>query len=162
MNPSTLIDGGGLFLAAFAVHWIWWRTRGVPSAPALSLSLHFLAFAAAYACYFPAGRDPAELLFYVALAAAYIQTMPLMMLRSPTLQILLELGQAGPAGLTREELSRTFDAQALFSRRLVELEQARLIERAPDGRLRSRLRGKLCVPTFLVMRRVLGLPTGNG
>lgn len=165
MGPA-LLHGSVLFLAAFSIHWIHWRLRGVPGTPALAQTIHFLGFLIAY-CVLRRHAEPrldlaATALLYAGLAGSYIQAFPLALLRSPTLVLLLELGKAGERGLSRGELVGGFDAHALFGRRIEELLRSGMVARDVDGRLRSKLRGKLAVPIFIVLRRLLGLPTGQG
>ncbi len=166
MAQSHILQGLALFAIAFGAHWVSWRLFGLPRAPILALSIHFLMFALAYCAWQRAALNSfgaaAALLLYAALCCAYVQSFPLALLLSPSLQLLLELEKAGPEGRTHEQLRSRFETESLFSRRIEELLRAGMIRLRRDGSLEARWRGRLSVPLFLVMRRLLGLPTGAG
>lgn len=166
MPLHVLAWGFEAFLCAFVSHWALWRLLGVPRAPALTLSLHCLAVAAAFAAAGFKERAPsfdlaASALLYVALCCAYVQTIPFALVFSPSFEILLRVGRSGALGCVEQDIRALFDAERLLDKRVEELLKAGMVLEI-EGELRPTWRGRLSVPLFLYMRRIMGLSPGQG
>ena len=100
-------------------------------------------------------------LLHVALACAYIQIYPACQANSPSLQIMRVVDQKMPAGMTENEIRKSFHQEELFDARLQDLIKSGLVEES-GGQVRMTKRGGNFVAPFLFIRRWVGLPFGEG
>lgn len=169
MMPEIFLAALLLFSFSFSLHILIWRWRR-PRYRVLILFIIFflvpLAFLKAdgirgvpYTIQRPAIL--AVMLLYAALSCAYIQTYPAVEAVSPSLGILLLLGRAMPQGLTQEQILRRLDANQLFDDRIQDLVTAGLMKRS-ESLLEPTLFACAIVFVFLLFRKILGLPVGEG
>lgn len=97
---------------------------------------------------------------YVALILAYVTTYSAVQADSPTMVILLRIEQAGPRGVTREELLMELTNQILVTPRVEDLVASRLAT-LRDGRYIIGPRGVLMARIHMLFRRLLGMQKGG-
>lgn len=98
------------------------------------------------------------LMLYVALA--YLVTYSAIQADSPTMTLVLRLGEAGPSGLSVDEMLADLDDDVLVTLRLEDLVAGNLVRRH-DGRYVISRRGALLAKTYIVYRRLLGMEKGG-
>jgi hypothetical protein len=116
----------GLWLAAIAIHVVWWRIKPPKSHTLTLLMLFGVASVPALIWAFPVygntGSDQAWLdrlhflIFYGPMALSYVSFYTLIEHSSPSLGLVTAAQR--PEGLSREEMMATYGAEALISGRL--------------------------------------------
>jgi hypothetical protein len=167
VKPSVLTYGLASFLTCLAVHVLVWRLRR-PRRQVLALAVVFWAApVAAWSacgllgmCAAPGWDAVASALLHFALTCAYIQTYPAISDLSPSLLIMPLV--ARPEGASFEQILGQLNRPMLLEERIHYLIRARLVRPASDGRLELTVRSRALVALFVAMRRVLGMPAGQG
>lgn len=166
IGPAVIAFGTGTFLAAFAVHAALWR-RGRPPREMTRL---FAIFTALPLPFYLAGGAAAPgralpllfaFLWHLALSAAYIMTYPPIQAGCPSLKIVLLVKGSGEKGLSAEEIRSLFSRDALFDERFRDLVKDGLVAFKYDA-WGITLGGRVLSRIFLLYRRLLGLPLGEG
>jgi len=167
VQAEILYHGAGLFLLALATHVILWRLQR-PEKQILTFALIFLLPILVYLLWQRFGSQTRSwldlfsvTLLYMSLTVAYIQTYPAVQALSPSLRILLLVGNAMPKGITEGEILGAFDPKQLLEDRIQDLLDARFVQES-EGRLEITPRGSLLILPGALLRRILGLPVGKG
>jgi hypothetical protein len=167
IEPAVLGTGLCTFALCLAVHVLYWRWAK-PRAHILLLLVIFFALpttlaflgAARLSTWLGSGRQALALtLLHWALAAAYVQSFPAAQARSPSLAILLALGEAGASGLTEQDIRDRASADSL-SLRITDLTADGLVS-VSDQRLCLSRAGRLLAVAFRALRRGIS-PAGGG
>lgn len=103
----------------------------------------------------------AVMLLYVSLSVAYVQTYPAVQALSPSLRILLFVGDAASRGLSEEELLVRFNRKQLLEDRIQDLIKGGFV-RESTGQLEITPKGSLLLFPGLFLRKLLGLTAGRG
>ena len=167
ITPKVFVIEGILFLAGLVLHAFIWRWRR-PKHQALALLLIFLAplvvfmgEAGLITKNFPLIEIAAIGLLHISLMCAYIQTYPVLQALSPSLLILLLMGEVESEGLSENEILSRFRAKELLHDRIEDLADAHLI-RESHGILELTRQGRILAFLFTSLRKILGLPAGLG
>lgn len=167
MTGSVVIAlGTASFLVAFFLHAALWR-RGRPAREMTRLFVIFAVLPLPF--YLAAGAaEPGRalpllfaFLWHLALSAAYIMTYPPIQAGCPSLKIVLLVKNAGAKGLSAEEIRSLFSRDALFDERFRDLVKDGLVAFKYDA-WGITLGGRVLSRVFLLYRRLLGLPLGEG
>lgn len=168
MNPLILYTALISFCAALLLHIFVWRARR-PKNDILALLVIFVMIptvAAAVGFWARAGLGlefwdfAAILVLHLALSAMYIQSYPPAQAVSPSLQILIYVGQSAE-GLTREEILSLFDDAKMVAIRFQDLIHTRLIEQKGES-YQLAPAGKRLIGFFVAYRKLLGLEFKGG
>ncbi|MDP2682209.1 MAG: hypothetical protein Q8P28_05295 [Deltaproteobacteria bacterium] len=100
-------------------------------------------------------------LLHFAISAGYILSYPAVEAVSPSLALSLIIGDSEKKGLSYDDLSGYFSTKALLQPRIQELLEAELIAES-NGHISITRRGIALVNCFILLRKMLGLPTGRG
>lgn len=161
MDPAAVKGALELFAACLAVHLALWRWRPARRIPVL-FAVFFAPPLVLLACA-PSAVALGVALGHFALACAYIQSYPAMVPAAPTLRILLLVAAREPEGATAEQLRGGFGAQGLVAEAVEPLLVGNLLRRQKGSdRLEITARGRALVWPFLLLRRIIGLPPGDG
>lgn len=175
MKLSILLIGIFIFIVCLFIHIVIWRLwcpkRKVAVLLLLFILLPFL-FIVGYRGFEWFGFAPpiisftmiewsAIYLIHFALSSAYILSYPAIEAVSPSLAILLIIGDSILHGVVHEDLLHVFDDEVVLEPRLKDLIEAGLIIKS-DGYLMVTSRGITFVKCFMLLRCLLGLPIGKG
>lgn len=161
----------GIFASAFAIHWLVWRVR-VPrrqTAALLGIFLGTLVMGLIAAGFVPALRPwcPTGLwqvlhvaLFHVAFTLGYVIAYSALEERSPSMTLILATADAGPAGLSGDDMLAFLSRESPLDSRLDAMVRDHMVEF--DG-TRYRMKPKGAVWAFVLgsWRRLAGLPKGG-
>lgn len=169
IHPQILLWGSVSFAAAFLVHILIWRwrkpKRQIASLAAVFLLFPFLAYLAFFLHALPGSVFPWTALFaflwHSALSSVYLMTYPPIQAGCPSLKIVLLVKNAGPAGLSADEIRGLFSKDALFEERFQDLVKDGLVSFKYDA-WGITLSGRILSRFFLAYRRLLNLPLGEG
>lgn len=167
MSPLVFMVEFALLLVCFLAHIALWRGR-CPRNHGMALIVIFslpLALAFFSLPFFLKGLFlPSDvlsiLLLHLSLGSAYILTYPAIEGLSLSLVCLHVLGNEC-AGLTAQKLLLHVDEASLRETKVRDLLNSGLVVQA-EGSLRLTARGKCFVGPFVLFRRLLGLPPGQG
>ena len=172
MNLLAIVLPTLTFILCLFIHAALWRLKfPAKRASALFFIFVILPLAAGAACALliasgflaSPGLEPAEwfaaALLQAAFASAYILTYPAFEALSPSLVIVLLIGDSG--GVSRKELAGRFSDETLFAPRIKDLLDSGLAKQS-DGVLSITAGGRLLAGFFAFMRSFLGLPRGGG
>ncbi len=168
---EVFVFGVQALLTAFLVHVVVWRMRLPQSHSRALLAIFFgtlvvmLGLRAAYApVWLPHLAGPWQYvqvtLFHVAFSLAYLDFYTAIEDDSPTLTLLLDLDDAGPAGRSEEELRELIGDHWVVGSRLEAMEGAGVVEQC-EGRYRLTQAGRFWNRCFQWGRRVYGLEVGG-
>ena len=173
---AVLLLGMILFLVAFAVHVVWWRTR-TPHRQTRAMLVIFLllpsGLLATLATLGPARSlagiplpsDPFAylhiILCYSALALAYVTTAGEIEVDSPSLIMSLIIGRAGPQGITRRDLESILCDDVMVKPRLHDLVRDRMAV-LEDGKYRVTPKGATLARLFTAFRSILQVSDKGG
>ncbi len=167
LKSSVLLISLFLFFFSHSLHILIWRF-GRPRNDALVLVLVFLApllilplLAGNVAQGLDAVDFAAICLLQIALGCAYIQIYPASQAQSPSLKIMMIVDRGMPAGVTEENIRKSFRQETLFDERLDDLLLSGLVENT-NGQLQLTPRGRQFIFPFLLIRKWVGLPFGEG
>lgn len=102
---------------------------------------------------------PAALVLHLLICANYLAIYPALQATSPTLKMLNIIGGRAE-GITEDALVAAVASQKMVTDRIEELRAAGLLTK-PNGQALTR-RGALLARAFVLFRRSLGLPLGEG
>jgi Ca2+/Na+ antiporter len=163
-----LIYGVVLFIAAFCVHFVFWRIR-LPQDQTKTLMIIFLGVLilglalALITGFIEKGNLTGYLylcLFYLNLTVAYLLTYSAVYAQSPTLLIVAKVAKAKSGGLPKEELEKEFTDESLVKPRIKDLYNESFIH-LDAGKYKLTMKGKLFIGIFIFYRRLLGAPLGG-
>lgn len=100
-------------------------------------------------------------LLHFALSTSYILSYPAIEAVSPSLIILLMLGNSKSSGLTYDDLLRSFDNKGLLQPRIKDLIEAGWVIES-DGFLSVTFRGIIILLFYMFLFRLLGMSRGKG
>lgn len=176
MKFSILLNGIFVFIGCLFIHIIIWRWR-YPKKHIIALFLIFIllpfAFVIAYIGLGQFGFLPDNIIFFstedwlaiyllnFALSLAYILSYPAIEAVSPSLAILLIVGDSNANGAAHDDLLHVFDDEVVLEPRIHDLIVAGLIVES-DGYLSIAPRGAIFIRCFILLRQLLGLPIGKG
>lgn len=101
------------------------------------------------------------LLMHLSLASAYILSYPAIQAKCPSLTMLLLIEDSGRDGSTLEELSLAFTDESLRDSRLDDLvDDSMVVIRGEDYHMT--FKGAIFLWPLMMLRRLLGLPSGEG
>ncbi len=166
MPLCILLAGFSLFTGAFVLHVLIWRLVDVKR-EMLSLMLLFVAapvamiVTASITGYLGPVETFAVALVSLSLSATYIQFYPGIKVDVPSFRILMLLDESGEAGMSETRLVARIGEGKLFSSKVDELENDRLVVRV-DNKIRLSTAGKILALAFIWYRRLLGLEAGKG
>ncbi|OGW85870.1 MAG: hypothetical protein A3C35_00020 [Omnitrophica bacterium RIFCSPHIGHO2_02_FULL_46_11] len=148
-------------------HFALWRFRR-PKHQATVLFLVFflpLTMAIPICCVLCPSISPGDLaaiaLLHFATSCAYILVYPAAQADNPSLRLLTLVKKSAPHGMEESEILDFFKKSGLFEARIYDLLNAGLIYQS-KGRLCLTRRGRSFVLPFIVLRKVLGMPAGEG
>ncbi len=176
MNISILLSGILIFFICLCLHIAVWRWR-YPKKHIIALFLIFimfpLAFVIGYIGLGAFGFLPDNIIFFstadwlaiyllnFVLSLSYILSYPAIEAVSPSLAILLIVGDSNPNGAVRDDLLHVFDDEVVLEPRLKDLIEAGFIAES-NGFFMVTHRGVTFVRCFMLLRSLLGLPIGKG
>ena len=174
MTFSILLAGTLIFIGCLCLHIILWRTCH-PKKRFIALLCIFILlpmlFIGGYAGLSRLGflsaysMTPTEwlaiYLFHLAFSSAYILSYPAIEAVSPSLAILLIVGDSNPNGAVHDDLLHVFDDEIVLEPRIHDLIEAGFIAES-NGFFMVTHRGVAFVRCFMLLRRLLGLPIGKG
>ena len=99
--------------------------------------------------------------FHFALSSAYISSYPAVRALSPSLDVLRMIAASPEKRMTEEEIAKRFSDVGLVTARMDDLRKYRLITES-GARVRLTFMSRIIVRSFIVYRRLLGLPIGQG
>lgn len=162
-----------IFLAAICLHIAVWRWRHPQNHPLALLAIFILLpFAFFIACialtlsgktaWAMASTDLlAAYLLNFSFSAAYILSYPAVQAASPSLVIVLMIGNSGAEGLLRGDLAHVFDDDVVLGPRIEDLVKGGLVT-VEGGYYRLTSKGTVLIRFFVLMRYLLSLPRGRG
>lgn len=170
MDPKVILYGFIMFLTCLSLHVVSWRIR-IPKSDALALCFLFIALPAAFFVFvFGSSWNPlnvsgidavAVLVFHFALSLVYISSYPAAQAISPSLEMLLVIASSPDRRLTAEGVLERFNDQGLLHARVDDLKGSVLVSQR-NGCLELTAAGKAVIVFFVLYRRLLGLPVGEG
>lgn len=178
MNSSILFAGFAIFFACLLLHVVIWRWR-YPKYRPTALVFIFIVLPPALALVYlgaerlgllPGVGSIASLsitdclaiyLLHFALSTSYILSYPAAEAVSPSLMILLMIGDSKSSGLLRDDLLLCFDDGDLLQPRIKDLIEAGWIVES-EGSLRATSRGAIILSFYALLYRLLGMPGGKG
>lgn len=167
MSPSILIVVALLFLFSTALHVILWRWRRPQQQIGWFLiifltPLPLLALAGVRLLPYLSLQDFLFIaLAHLALSCAYIQIYPACQALSPSLMVLLFVGNSMPDGMTEAEIQARFSKKILLGNRIQDLLVSGFI-REGHGQFEITPRGLWIVLPGILLRKMLGLAPGKG
>lgn len=175
MKLSIFLIGIFIFFICLFVHIVIWRLWYPPKKVIALLLLFILLpflFIVGYSWLEWFGFAPSIISFttiewsaiyliHFALSSAYILSYPAIEAVSPSLAILLIVGDSNPKGMLHDDLLHVFDDEVVLEPRLKDLIEAGLIIKSDDY-LMVTSRGSTFVKCFILLRCLLGLPIGKG
>jgi|SRR3990172_2514210 len=172
MNPRIFIFGTLLFILCLAAHILLWRIR-IPKRDALVLFFIFLAvpvfiflfLAGPVKLHFSPPVSGAETVFifllHLSLSLVYVSSYPAAQAISPSLDILLGISAAREKRMTEEDILGRYNDAELVTARIDDLRTSVLVAHEGDNFQLTRI-GKAVIVFFIVYRKILGLPLGEG
>lgn len=178
MGFSSLLAGFLIFFICLLLHLVIWRWRYPRNRPA-ALVLIFIVLppALTFGCWgverlgLLPGADSILLLpitawlgiylLHFALSTAYILSYPAVEAVSPSLVILLMVGDSKSSGLPYDEMLRCFDNKELLHPRIKDLIEAGWVVES-DGSFSVTFRGGVVLLFYTFLFRLLGIPRGKG
>jgi len=164
LTASILLTGLLCFVLALIVHIVIWRIWAPKKqlfwlfAIFLCLPL-FALIACANGFELTLLDSLAAALLWLAMAAAYIQTYPALKEDIPSFRLLLLLENR--LGMSKEDIIAVMKQNNLFSAKLDELENDRLVVEK-KGRFELSSAGRKLADLFYYYRKILGLKPGEG
>lgn len=167
MRAFVFVAGSLPFLFALVGHILIWRRRK-PSRQILAFALLFLipllltpTLLGILQLKLTFQEWAASYLLYLSLVGVYIQTYPAVLAISPTLQVLLLVGDALPLGLTEKQITNRYDTRFLLGDRIDDLLGSGFV-REKKGKVEITFLGSLLILPSVLIRRIFGLPMGGG
>ncbi|GMR05078.1 MAG: hypothetical protein BMS9Abin23_1010 [Thermodesulfobacteriota bacterium] len=174
MSIHVFVSGIFLFSASICLHIALWRIRYPGNRPLALFSIFFIVPVAAvllYSLLVHRGLAPyalpltlndwlAAFLLHLSLSSAYILTYPAVEALSPSLVIVLLIGE-NEEGLERRDLAGVLADDVLLTPRISDLIEMKLVNKSGDY-LRLTGKGNFLIRFFIIYRRFIGLPAGRG
>ena len=167
MRPSILIVVALLFSFSMALHVVLWRWRR----PQQQIGWFLIIFLTPLLLLTLAWFRPVSylslqdflfvVLAHLSLSCAYIQIYPACQALSPSLMVLLFVGNSMPDGMTEAEIQARFSREILLGNRIQDLLVSGLI-RENKGQFEIAPQGLLIVLPGIFLRKMLGLTPGKG
>jgi hypothetical protein len=158
----------GIFIAAFAVHVIWWRLHR-PSDDLRALALVMIVGPLAVTVgtgLLWGGIDLSQTAFSamasVSLGLAYLCWYPAAQAASPTMLLTLLAARKGTEGVSREEMEAALPEERLVNESVENLFHERFVRLDPEGRLWLDKRGRRTLHVIRFLRRSCGLQDPRG
>jgi hypothetical protein len=172
MTSEVFFFGGLIFAVCLAVHIGIWRIK-IPNNDALILFIIFLIIPSAviiilmglkmFYCLLPV--SPLGLLFilllHLSLSLVYVSSYPAAQAISPSLDILMVIAAAETKRMTEEEVVRHYNDNVLVSARINDLRTSILLAQRGDNFEVTKV-GKTIIRLFILYRKIIGLPAGEG
>jgi len=170
-----LLLGSGTFMTAVVIHIMIWRAIR-PVKQLFYLGIIFILIPSSiYILFFSLSQTSAcsgkylvspfsmafGFLWHFTLSSVYIASYPLFQAECPSLKIILAVSSSMPGGMTAEAIDRLFSEKVLLDDRLKDLFDERFIFQKNGKYIISR-KGRVVSVFFLIYRRLLGLPLGEG
>ena len=167
MKPHILLLSFVFFFFCLGVHVTFWRLQH-PKRHALTLisifSVPLLGLLPFSRLLWPdlSWVDVAAVgLLHLATSCAYIQIYPASQADSPSLKILLLVEKSMPAGMTERQIQALFSSKQLLEERVQDLLDSGLVNEHANN-LELTTKGHMLILPFIVLRRLIGLPAGQG
>ena len=172
MGLNILIFGSLTFLGCLILHVLIWRYR-IPEKSIFALMLIFVIIPA---CILLAviiidgvkdivplstGELTALMLFHLALSSIYISSYPAAQAVSPSLDILLIVAGTETKKISREDIIKQYADTKMIRERIDDLLTDSLISRKGEY-LNLKPISEIIVRIFVLYRKILGLPVGEG
>lgn len=167
MNYLTIIYGIITFVLTMFLHIVIWRTVSRKTHLVPLVKVFFIAPAIVLIIFviFKESFTPVEAvavyLFHIALSAGYIVSYPALQAQCPTLSMLLIIDRSGPEGACSDELKASFEVEHFVGPRVEDLIASDFIVKETES-YRLTGKGAFLLSPFVLLRRLLGLPTGKG
>jgi predicted permease len=178
MEYHILLAGLLIFFACLFLHVIIWRWKYPRNRPTALLLIFIVlpsVFVVGYVvleqlCIVPDTADIipftgidwlAVYLLHFALSVAYILSYPAVEAASPSLALLLMLGDFKLQGILHDDLLHVFNDKIVLEPRIQDLVDSGLIA-GSDGYFKVTTQGTVFINCFIFLRRLLGLPIGKG
>lgn len=172
MYPMLLTYGFAVFMVCLSIHVLVWRTKR-PVNDSLMLFVIFvfipviismLPLVLSYGVRF-INLSPAEIImllfFHLALSTAYIASYPAVQAVSPSLDILLITASSKTKKLTEKDILNNYNDAELVTARVDDLKTSLLVSQRGDCFELTHM-GKIIIGIFILYRKMLGLPIGEG
>ena len=153
----AIIEALTLFLLGFLVHLAVWRVRR----PRRQILVLAVLFGALVPCLGRFAGAP-SLLLYALLATAYLLSYPAAQAHCPSLEILSFVAARGDEGASLPEILGQFTAKDLVGSRVQDLLDEGLLVEVPGRLPVLTWRARLVLRMMVALRRILGLPEGQG
>ncbi|MBN2290531.1 MAG: hypothetical protein JXQ83_14450 [Candidatus Glassbacteria bacterium] len=101
------------------------------------------------------------ILFFTSLTIAYLFTYSALIYESPSIMIMLFVADAGPAGLSGDDLLERMTGDTLIGSRLDNL-VAEKMARLDHGRYRLLPKGEFLIKAIIFYRKLMNAPKGGG
>lgn len=173
MDLNVIVYGFLLFFCCLIIHIIIWRIK-VPLISSFVLLVIFLVIPFIFSVFVIKDiwhiKDTLSLntvevmgimLLHFSLSSAYIAGYPAVRAVSPTLDIILMIESSKYKKMTEEELKRNFTDKRLVHARIDDLRTYHLISEKDDI-FKLTFVSKIIVVVFILYRKILGLPMGEG
>ncbi|NBD39205.1 MAG: hypothetical protein GVY10_11615 [Verrucomicrobia bacterium] len=168
MTWASLFLAAGIFIAALAVHVVWWRLHR-PSDDLRALAMVMVAAPLAVTVgtgLLWGGIDLSQTAFSaiaaVSLGLAYLCWYPAAQAASPTMLLTLLAARKGTEGLSREEMEAALPEERLVNESVENLFHERFVRLDPEGRLWLDERGRRTLHVIRFLRRSCGLQDPRG
>ena len=171
----VLVYGSFLFCISFLLHLIIWRVH-LPKRQTKVLLLLFLGvlvlgtlflFKYAMSINIFSIHPPVSMpeyfqiwLYFVSLTLAYMITYSAIEVDSPSLLIIMKISEAGPIGLTKDQLEYEMDDNVLIKPRIEDMLLDRMVE-LKEERYRLTMKGVLLARLFTFYRSVMRAGKGG-
>ncbi|TAN45267.1 MAG: hypothetical protein EPN22_04545 [Nitrospirae bacterium] len=171
MSPDVFLQGFSIFMVCLAVHIIVWRVR----IPRNDISVLFFIFlvvpvlgltgTAAVMCWRGVTNSLVEMLevliLHISLASAYIATYPAAQASSPSLDILISIATSMNKRLTEDDIAAKYNDITLVKSRIEDLRGMMFVSQVGDNIVLTAT-GEVLICLFILYRRMIGLPLGEG
>lgn len=173
MNPDIIIYGFLIFFSCLIIHILIWRIK-VPTLSSLILIFIFLIIPflglsiilvniAGVKYHLSLDADVLIEVFFLhlSLSLIYIASYPAVEAHSPSLVILLMIASSPFKKMTAEDIIRYYSASNTIVERVEDLKVSGLITEGDKG-LQLRPLAKVIIRFYILYRKMLGLPPGEG
>ena len=171
MSYMVILIALALFFSSMLLHVIVWRFLGtLRLVRTLFIVLMLIPALAVFLIIFSLSPEPGGfsladwlgvLLMHLSLASAYILSYPAIQAKCPSLTMLLLIESSKAKGATRRSLSHAFSDESLRDSRLNDLVNDSMLV-CRGGEYYMTAKGGLFLWPLIILRRLLGLPTGEG
>ena len=172
MNPHIILFGIAIFLFFLLIHIVIWRIK-IPNNDILVLFLILLSISIFTVVVFIQVRIDnvlknlgesdmcAVILLYFALSFAYIMSYPAIQAISPSLEIMMIIGEKKNKINKKEDIIKIYNENVIFEDRIFDLKKNDLIKN-DGGYYKLTLAAKIIINIFILYRKIIGLSFGKG